>query len=101
MDLKFSPCHMDGRLEAVIAGDTLVLNGDPLDFSPLEEGDVLPQQAIDSPWIASDVFRVGGAIQLTLRIPHGQDAPLETRFPVNFNDFKAFGDGILPIPSYD
>ena len=53
MKIKLSPLSTEERLTAEVNGDTLVLNGTPLNFSPLGEGDILPISAIDSPWIAS------------------------------------------------
>lgn len=101
MEFKFSPCRADEKLEAVVSGDILVLNGVVLDFGSLPDGASIPTDEIDNPWVPSDVERAEGVIRLTLRIPHSLDAPHETRFPTNFNDFRTFGDGVLPIPAYD
>jgi len=81
MHIKLSPFRLDARLVASRDGDKLTLNGKELDFSPLEEGDTLPADAIESEWITGDVSRIDGELHLTLRLPHGANAPQETRFP--------------------
>lgn len=101
MDLKFTPCRMEERLIASVSGDTITLNGVVFDLSPLTEGDLLPVQAIGSPWFASDIERVGGVIRFTLRIPHGVDTPRETLFPENFDTYLTIVSGPVPIPAYE
>lgn len=101
MKIKLSPNNHTARLTAVVNGDALILNGIELDFSPLEEGDILPAIAIDSPWIASDVTRTGGEISLTLCLPHGANAPHETRFPAAFDVPMTVTAGPIPLPPYD
>lgn len=101
MKIKLSPNNNPSRLTAVVSGDTITLNGVDLDFSLLGEGDVLPAAAIDSPWIASDVTRVGGEISLTLCLPHGANAPHETRFPAAFDVPMTVMVGHVPLPPYE
>jgi len=81
MHIILSPTRTDTPLVASRDGDTLTLNGEEFDFGPLEEGETLPADAIDSEWIRGDVERIDGELQLTLRLPHGANAPQETRFP--------------------
>jgi len=101
MKIRLSPNNHTTRLTAVVNGDVLILNGDELDFSPLGEGDVLPAAAIDSQWIASDVTRTGGEISLTLCLPHGANAPHETRFPAAFDVPITVTAGPVPLPPYE
>ena len=98
MKLKFSPVRSDGALVAIRSGDTLTLNGDAFDFGPLEEGETLPADAIDSPWIVGDVTRTDGVLHITLRLPHGANAPEETRFPEPVIDPP---DGEVALPPYE
>ena len=79
------------------AGDTLVFNGDPVDFSAIPEGGVLPLDSAPVSWIASDVTRVSGEITLTIFLPHGPDAPEATRFPVPLD---VSGDGEIALPPF-
>lgn len=81
MHITLTPVRMDQTLAASKAGDVLTLNGTAFDFTPLPEGGRLPRAAVDCPWLASDVTREGGTIRLTLILPHGAEAPGETRFP--------------------
>ena len=98
MHIKLSPTRRDETLTASRDGDTLTLNGDEFDFSPLGEGETLPADAIDSPWIAGDVTRTDGALHITLRLPHGANAPEETRFPEPIIDPS---DGEVALPPYE
>ena len=42
--------------------------------------------------------RAGGVLHLTLILPHGADAPLETRFPAALT---LTGDGPVALPPYE
>jgi len=101
MIIKLSPVRMDIQLTARVSGDILFVNGDPLDFSPLPEGGVLPSGAIISDWVVGDVCRENGEIYLVLRLPHGPFAPHETRFPAAFYEPMTVIDGVVPLPPYD
>jgi hypothetical protein len=81
MRISFAPIRMDAKLEISAAGDVLTVNGAAFDFSPLEEGDVLPREAIDSEWFAGDVTREGGEICVKLLKPHGPNPTEEEAFP--------------------
>ena len=97
MKLTLSPTRRDETLTASKAGDTLTLNGEAFDFSPLEEGETLPADAIDSEWIVGDVTRTDGVLHITLRLPHGANAPEETRFPETIIDPP---DGEIALPPH-
>ena len=79
-------------------GDTLIVNGEAFDFSFLSDGDTLPQDAVSGDWLASDVVRTDGDLHLTARLPHGQNAPEETRFPAPITVTQ---DGPIALPPYD
>lgn len=81
MQISFSPIRADGALSVSVAGDVLTVNGLRLDLGALQEGGHLPAAAIPSAAFASDVTRQGGALQVVLFLPHGEDAPAEVRFP--------------------
>lgn len=101
MKIKLSPCRMDEKLEARVSGDTLTLNGESFDFAQLQEGDLLPQSAVNCRWLASSVERVDGVICLTILLPHGARAPQETLFPENFDTYLTVESGPVPIPAYE
>jgi len=71
MIITLSPTRSDAALTLHRAGDVLTLNGVAHDFGPLPEGAVLPRDAVDCPWLVSDVTRIAGRIRLTLLMPHG------------------------------
>lgn len=97
MRIKLSPVRGDKPLLLVKSGDTLIVNGEAYDFSQVLEGDVLPQSAVSGDWLASDVRREDGRLYLTVLMPHGPEAPLETRFP-DLLDVGA--DGIIALPVF-
>ena len=97
MHITLSPARRDAPLVASRDGDKLTLNGEVFDFSPLGEGETLPADAIDSEWIVGDVTRTGGVLHLTLRLPHGANAPEETRFPETIIDPP---DGEIALPMH-
>lgn len=70
MIIHVIPIRSDRTMVASKHGDVLYINDVPYDFSPIQEGDVLPQGAIDYPLIQGEVTRVDGHIVLTLRKPH-------------------------------
>ena len=81
MIIKLSPQRRNDTLGISRSGDILTINGVEYDFSPLEDGDMLPQEAVNNEFVISDVERVGGVITLTLLLPHGANASEAARFP--------------------
>lgn len=81
MFINLSPVRSGEQLTLAVSGDTLLINDVPFDFSPLPEGAILPVAAIGSSWITEDVKRVDGVIQVTVMLPHAEDASEAARFP--------------------
>lgn len=98
MHITFTPQRRDDRLTLARAGDTLLINGDPLDLSAIPEGATLPRDAIDCDWIASDIERIGGTLHLTIVLPHGPAAPQETLFP---GPIDVVADGPIALPAWE
>jgi hypothetical protein len=98
MHITFSPSRRDTPLDLSRNGDTLTINGETFDFAPLPDGATLPADAIPSGWFAGPVERVGGVLHVTLILPHGANAPQETRFPA---PITITGDGPVSLPPYD
>ena len=96
MRINFSPSRKDVRLTLYVEGDTVKVNGELFDFSPLPEGSTLPCTAIDSNWFVGDVYRKDGDIHISVILPHGIDAPYETRFPQPVTCER----GEVPLPPY-
>lgn len=81
MKITFQPQRQDGTYEASVLGDILTVDGVSYDFSPLEEGAILPKDAVDLLWLASDVTKEKGQISLALILPISVDATDASRFP--------------------
>lgn len=95
MHLNFSPQRSDETLALEKNGDVLMINGQLFDFSRLAEGEVLPADAVASPWVVGDVLRVSGEIQLNLLLPYGPEASKAARFPQALN---IQADGLVELP---
>ncbi|WP_051357822.1 hypothetical protein [Leisingera caerulea] len=95
MQINWTPMRRDEALTINKAGDSLTINGEVFDFSPLPDGATLPRDAVACEWLASDVERSGGEISLTLILPHGANAPEEIRFP---QPVVMAADGPVPVP---
>lgn len=96
MIIKLSPVRSDDLLSVVAEGDSLTVNGSKFDFAQLQNGEVLPRSAIQSTLFDGDVTRVDGALQVTLRFPHGPHADEAARFPVPISVTQ---DGPVQLPS--
>ena len=97
MKIALVPMRMDGRLELAVKGETLVLNGAAVDLSAATaKMPLVPETEL--PWILGEVVRVAGALQVTLLLPQGADAPEETRFPA---DLLIARDGPVTLPPYE
>lgn len=98
MRLTFSPARRDITLELVRSGDSLTINGELFDFSPLPEGATLPPEAIQSAWFSGPVERAGGVLHVALVLPHGANAPQATLFPA---PLTLTGDGPVSLPPHE
>ena len=96
MKITLTPVMMAAHLTLTRTGDALTINGTNYDFTDLPEGATLPPDAVDCDWLASDVTRIDGALHLTLILPHGPNAPQETRFPAPIIDPP---DGPVTLPA--
>jgi hypothetical protein len=98
MNITLVPQRRDTALVAEKSGDVLILNGESFDFSPLQEGDVLPISAIASDLFAGPVSRLGGRLHVSLVLPIGATAPEDARFP---QPLEGVADGIIPLPDFE
>ena len=97
MKLSFTPTRTNTQYELSVSGDVLTIDGETFDFGPLPDGATLPQSDVACPWLASDVERIDGEICLTLMLPHGANAPEETRFP----EMVTVAEGAVVLPPYN
>jgi hypothetical protein len=95
MNITLSPQRRDDGLQVVKSGDTLTINGTAYDFSVVPDGATLPRDAVDCPWLASDVERIDGVLHLTLLLPNSATASEAARFPAPIIN-PADGDLELP-----
>ena len=80
MKIILSPQRREDTVIYKKIGDSLCINAEVFDFSKVEEGDVLPREAIKSEWFAGNVTRVDGELQLILILPN----------PWNYSQAQAF-----------
>lgn len=99
IDITLSPVRsFAAPLEIEKRGTALIVNGEAYDFGFLSDGDTLPRAAVSGSWLASDVTCRGGVLSLAVALPHGPNAPEETRFPAPVTATK---DGPIDLPPYD
>ncbi|WP_223527013.1 hypothetical protein [Pseudomonas sp. BF-B-26] len=87
MRIELRPIRSDNSLSVIRSGDSLVVNGEVFDFSPLADGDTLPANAINSQWFAGQVDRVDGKLELTIFLP----------LPINFSPEQAYPEPLLDV----
>ncbi|MCZ0963896.1 hypothetical protein [Paracoccus benzoatiresistens] len=97
MKITLSPQLRAAPVAVSVSGDEITIDGTAWDFGPLAEGDVLPREAADCPWLASDVTREGGHVCLMLILPHGMTAPREALFP---EPIEVASDGPVALPPF-
>lgn len=90
------PTDENPLLKVSKRSDVLTINGERFDFRPVTEGATLPRAAIDCPWIAGDVTRVGGELIVPLILPCSPDASQAALFPA---DIVSPPDGNLELPA--
>jgi hypothetical protein len=98
MKITLSPVRGNAPITLEKQGDTLIVNSEAFDFAFLAEGDTLPRDAVTADWLASDVTRIKGDLNMTVVLPHGANAPQETRFP---DLITATEDGAITLPIYE
>lgn len=96
MHITFSPFRSDAALHLSRKGDVVKINRAVYDFSPLEEGDLLPEEAVGSEWIAGPVTREAGEICFSVRLPHGAQATKTALFPTSVHITQ---DGPIALPA--
>lgn len=104
MRIILSPQRRDDTLEVIKAGHVLTVNGQVFDFSPMGDGDTLPNSAISSEWFAGDVDKVAGELIVTLLFPNPWNYSPEQAFPVpleNVPDGPVVFPGALPEPAVE
>lgn len=92
LKIKLSPVRSDSEpLTASWLAPVLTVNAVEFDLSELPDGATAEHEVLGT------VERSGDDYEVTLTLPHGPDAPYETRFPV---DIVMNTDGQLNIPAW-
>ncbi len=95
MKIFFSPVRSEACLQLSRSGEGLVINGVHHDLSQVA---LAGPQGVASEWIVGPVQRVAGQIVLTLLLPHGAQAPVQTLWPA---PVEVFEDAEIPLPPHD
>lgn len=95
MNIFFSPLRTDEVVSYAKEGDTIYINNEPFDLSPIENGDILPNSAIKSTWFAGDVTRKDGQLIVLLTLPNPWNYSQEQAFPEPLFDVP---DGTVELP---
>jgi hypothetical protein len=96
MNITLTPQVRPDSLTLSKSGDILTINGDAFDFSFIEEGDVLPQDAVECPLLASDVTRTDGALVLSVILPIKNTSSDAAKFPASILNAP---DGDIEVPA--
>ena len=95
MIIKLSPMRSNRKLCLERDGESLIINGEIFDFSPLNEGDTLPHEAVQSEFICGDVTRKNGNLVIPVMLTHGYKPSDSIAFP---EDIVNPNDGLVELP---
>lgn len=96
MKIVLSPQVRDDALTLIRSGDTLIINGEPFDFSGIPDGATLPAGAVNSDWIVGEVHRIGGELHVSVLFPIPPDASAAQCFPAPIIDPP---NGLVTLPA--
>lgn len=97
MHIELAPVRHNEPLTVEKMGETLILNGEPLDLSAVAEGETKDIDWFDCKWLASSVRRDAGELFFRLILPHGPTAGDETRYP---ETLIVTVDGPIELPPF-
>ncbi|MGU3577107.1 hypothetical protein ACLBWZ_16450 [Brucellaceae bacterium C25G] len=81
--ITLSPQYSNAILTVVKSGNVLTINGTPYDFTPLNDGDEIPSEAITNDLIIGGITKREGVVSITMVMPYSNiNAPEHIRFPV-------------------
>lgn len=92
MQIILNPVRLDQPLALIRKGDTLMFNGHAVDLASYDP-EVTPCD-----WMVAPPVRTPQGWQVQIILPHGADAPHETRFP---RPITVTGNGPVALPPYD
>ena len=97
MVIYLYPVRLEESLVVFKQGQTLTVNGEQFDFSPMEDGDSLPAIAVSSKWFTGNIDHVAGNLSLTLILPIPANFSPEQAFPLPLTDVPD-GPVVFPAP---
>ena len=83
MKINFNPQRSDADLIVSVSGDIVVINGDAFDFSAIPDGATLTSSAVSGSNFSGDISRINGEIELSVILPHKENAPTSITFPAS------------------
>ncbi|MBN3966324.1 hypothetical protein IMW75_13695 [Pseudomonas gregormendelii] len=95
MIIKLLPQRRDDALVVLRSGNLVIVNGEPFDFSSMNDGDTLPHTAIRSEWFVGDVEKIDGELTLTLLLPNPSNCSPAQALPV---DLINVPNGLVVFP---
>lgn len=95
MQIIFSPSRREQQLQLEKEGDVITINGTAYDFSHVAEGEEHQVPDEEAPWFSGPVSRKEGMLIVRLVLPHGANAPQDTRFPQPLIQIE---DGPVAVP---
>lgn len=94
--ITLSPQFSNTDLTIIKQGKALIVNGDTLDFSAMQQGDEYPPEAINNPSVIGGAVMADGIISLTIILPYSNDdAPNSVKFP---EPLIVIDDGAVALP---
>lgn len=82
-------------LSLAVVGDVITINGDKLDLSSMQDGDVIEDGATDCLFVQGAIRKVAGMVQIALLFPCRPGAGKDARFPV---PILVSADGPVALP---
>lgn len=80
--ITLSPQFSDAQLKLEKSGHVLRVNDMPYDFSALNDGDEIPEEAIANEYVLGSITKSDGVVNITVLMPYSDaDAPNGVLFP--------------------
>lgn len=85
INIKFSPTRSDDMdlLTVKVKGYVLTVNGEVFDFSPLQDGDSLHPDAVESLYFTGNISRTGDDLNVGLLMPYRFTDDQSITFPAD------------------
>lgn len=97
INIKFYPTRSDDMelLTVKVKGFVLTVNGEVFDFSPLQDGDTLHPDAVESLYFTDHITRIGDDLSVGLLMPYRFTDDKDITFPEDVS----VKTGIVKVPT--